>query len=108
MASDFGLSSFKQSAMGRRIAPIIEDRRNVRDMEALTRCDLPAVRVIGKQLLAAGVLPRNEEAKKHIGRWVRELMHQRGWEPLRKGKLPRGNLFSTGAIYRPRQPTRTT
>ncbi len=100
MASDFGLENFKQGPLGRRIAPIVEGVENNRDMDALSRCDLPAVRVIGKQLLAAGIKTKDDETKKQVGRWVREVMEHRGWVPARKGKLPRGNLFSTGAIYK--------
>jgi hypothetical protein len=102
MASDFGLASFKQSALGRKIAPVLSDPENVRDMIALCRNDIAAVRAIGKQLLALGMKPRDEEPKKLVGRWVREIMAGQGWEPLRTGKIPRGNLFSTGAIYRPK------
>jgi hypothetical protein len=102
MASDFGMESFKSSPLGRKIAPVLTDGENVRDMMALCRNDIAAVRAVGKQLLTIGVKPRDEDAKKLIGRWVREIMAARGWEPVRKGKIPRGNLFSTGAIYRPR------
>lgn len=102
MAADFGLASFKASPLGRKIAPVLTDGENIRDMIALCRNDIAAVRAVGKQLLAIGLKPQNEEAKKLIGRWVREIMAARGWEPVRKGKIPRGNLFSTGAIYRPR------
>jgi hypothetical protein len=101
MASDFGLAQFKQSMLGRTVAPVLTNAENVRDMIALCRNDIAAVRAVGRQLLAAGVKPKNEQAKKHIGRWVREIMAARGWEPVRSGKIPRGNLFSTGAIYRP-------
>lgn len=102
MAADFGLTAFKMSPLGKRIEPIVTDGENVRDMVALCRNDLPAVRAIGKQLLQVGIKPKDDEAKKHIGRWVREVMGGIGWLPVRKGKIPRGNLFSTGAIYRPR------
>jgi hypothetical protein len=99
--TDFGLTAFKQSAIGRKIEPILTDSENVRDMIALCRHDIPAVRAVGKQLLTAGLKPKDAEAKKNIGRWVREIMGKRGWLPVRPGKIPRGNLFSTGAIYKP-------
>lgn len=101
--SDFGLTAFKASPLGRKVAPIIESDENVRDMIAFSRGDLPAVRVIGRQLLALGMTTRQEQAKKLIGRWVREEMERRGWTPVRSGKVPRGNLFSTGAIYRKKE-----
>jgi hypothetical protein len=101
MASDFGLSTFKQSSLGLKVAPVLTDPENIRDMIALCRHDIAAVRAVGKQLLAVGMKPRDDEAKKNVGRWVREIMATRGWQPVRSGKIPRGNLFSTGAIYRP-------
>jgi hypothetical protein len=107
MPSDFGLDSFKRSALGKKIGPVLTDSENVRDMIALCRNEIAAVRAVGKQLLALGLKPKDEEAKKLIGRWVREIMAARGWEPARKGKIPRGNLFSTGAIYRPRSKSRS-
>jgi hypothetical protein len=102
MAADFGLEAFKRSAMGRRVGPVLMDPENVRDMMALCRHDIAAVRAVGKQLLALGLRPKDETEKKHIGRWVRHILGTAGWEPVRSGKLPRGNLFSTGAIYKPR------
>ena len=102
MPADFGLDAFKQSPIGRKIAPLLMDSETVRDMIALGRHDIPAVRAIGKPLLALGLRPKDEVPKKHIGRWVRQIMATAGWEPQRSGKLPRGHLFSTGAIYKPR------
>lgn len=102
MAADFGLTAFKASPLGQRVAPIIANPENVRDMIALCRNDIAAVRAVGKQLLAIGMKPKDEQHKKLIGRWVREIMDKAGWEPVRIGKIPRGNLFSTGAIYRPK------
>lgn len=102
MAADFGLSAFKAGALGQKVAVILTDPENVRDMVALCRNDIAAVRAVGKQLMAIGLKQKDEQHKKLIGRWVREIMGKLGWEPVRTGKIPRGNLFSTGAIYKPR------
>ena len=75
----------------------------LREMSAFCRHGLPAVRVVGKQLLALGIKPADDETKKMIGRWIREIMERQGWTTWRPGKVPRGNLFSTGMIYRPRE-----
>ncbi len=99
VAADFGLKAFKLGALGQKVAPILHDAENIRDMIALCRNDIPAPRAVGKQLLRVGLKPKDKEAKKLIGRWIREIMAARGWEPVRPGKIPRGNLFSTGAIY---------
>ena len=106
MVADFGLEAFKQSAQGHRIRSVLTDRENIRDMIALCRNDIAAVRAVGKQLLRLGIRPKDENTKKLIGRWVREIMQAEGWVPMRTGKIPRGNLFSTGAIYKPRLTTR--
>lgn len=106
MVADFGLGAFKRSALGQRVRPVLIDRENVRDMIALCRNDIAAIRAVGRQLLRLGIRPKDENTKKLIGRWVREIMLAEGWEPIRTGKIPRGNLFSTGAIYKPRAATR--
>lgn len=106
MVADFGLGAFKQTALGQRVRPVLIDRENIRDMIALCRHDIAAVRAVGKQLLRLGIRPKDENTKKLIGRWVREIMQAEGWVPVRTGKIPRGNLFSTGAIYKPRPAIR--
>jgi hypothetical protein len=100
--SDFGLTEFRASKMGRKVGAVLTDPENVRDMIALCRNDIAAVRGVGRQLLKLGLRPADEQAKKLIGRWVKEIMATKGWEPMRSGKIPRGHLFSTGTIYRPK------
>lgn len=96
----FGLESFKSSQLGQLIAPIITDPRNVADMLALSRHDIPAVQVIGKPLLALGRAEvRGSHNKQMIGRWVKEIMEGQGWKPCRSSRVAPGNLFTTGAIY---------
>lgn len=103
---DFGLKAFKLGELGRKIEPVLEGPQNIRDMIAFCRHGLPATRVVGKQLLALGIKPTDDETKKMIGRWIREIMERQGWTVWRPGKVPRGNLFSTGMIYRPREMTK--
>lgn len=99
---DFGLKAFKLSELGRKVEPVLEGPQNIRDMIAFCRHGLPAARVVGKQLLGLGIRPADDETKKMVGRWIREIMERQGWIAWRPGKMPRGNLFSTGMIYRPR------
>lgn len=103
VAVDFGLKAFKASELGRKVEHVLEGPQNIRDMIAFCRHGLPAARVVGKQLLALGIKPADDETKKMIGRWIREIMERQGWTTWRPGKVPRGNLFSTGMIYRPRE-----
>lgn len=98
--SDFGLESFKQSATGKRVQKIVEDPEQVRDMEAFSKHEFPAVIAIGKELLSLrDPEVRRDQTKQAIGRWVREILEKRGWAPLRPGRVAPGNLFTTGMIY---------
>ena len=96
------LQNFQNTPLGRRLRPIVEDRTNVRDMIALSRIDVPAVTVIGRQVAELGRELRDHTVKRFIGRWVREAMEARGWTPARIGRVPPGNHFTTGGIYKPR------
>jgi hypothetical protein len=98
----FGLEGFKNSGLGRRVATIVEDPEYVRDMIAFCRNGIPAVQAIGKALLALGPKVAEDQAKKSIGRWVKEILGENGWVPDKAGRVAPGNLFSTGMIYQPR------
>jgi len=37
-----------------------------------------------------------------VGHRIREIMDRHGWTVWRPGKVPGGDLFLTGMIYRPR------
>ena len=100
---DFGLKSFKLLKLGSGVGEILKRPTTVPDMCALSRHGIPAVQVLGKPILALG-LPVTDADKKAIGRWVREVMEENGWttDASSKGRVAPGNLFSTGAIYRPK------
>jgi hypothetical protein len=100
----FGLNSFKTSQLGRRVGAIIEDPQNVGDMIAFSRHEMPAVQAIGKALLILGPEVTEDQVKKNIGRWVREILERHGWTVWKTGRVTPGNLFSTGTIYRPSSP----
>jgi hypothetical protein len=82
---DFGLKAFKMSELGRKVEPVLEGPQNIRDMIAFCRYGLPAARVVGKQLLGLGIKPADDETKKMIGRWIREIMERQGWTTWRPG-----------------------
>ena len=95
--------NFKLSRLGKRVGAIIEDPVYGRDMDALSRNDIPAVQAVGKALLALGAEVKTEFVKQIIGRWVRQIMSAKGWTPSKSGRVAPGNLFSTGMIYRPKK-----
>ncbi|HEV8678275.1 MAG TPA: hypothetical protein VGQ90_02780 [Stellaceae bacterium] len=105
----FGLEKFKGSRLGRRIAAVIEDPQRINDMIVFSRHGMPAVQAIGKNLLEIGPEVRDDQVKKTIGRWVREVLEQHGWTVAKKRRVAPGNLFSTGMVYRAKatQPSAT-
>jgi hypothetical protein len=93
------LRHFKTSALGAAIGAILCSEEAIRRMESKSASDRPAVEAIGKDI-EARVGPLDDEQKKLVGRWVKEVLAPRGWRPDRKGRVAAGNLFSRGTIYR--------
>lgn len=100
----FGLENFKSTPLGVKVADLLADPQTVGDMIAVSRHTegTPAVQVLGKSILGFG-LPVTDDDKKLIGRWVREVMETHGWttDGTSKGRVSKGRLFSTGAVYYP-------
>jgi hypothetical protein len=97
----FGLEGFKKSRLGQRIGAVIENPQSIGDMIVFSRHEMPAVQAIGKNLLALGSEVSDDQVKKTVGRWVREILEQHGWTVWKKRRVSPGNLFSTGMVYRP-------
>ena len=93
------LDQFKASPLGALIGPILNSEEMIRRMEVKSASDRPAVEAIGKDI-EARVGSLDDEQKKMIGRWVKEVLAPRGWRPDRKGRVAAGNFFSRGTIYR--------
>ena len=93
------LDQFKASRLGSLIGPILCSEETIRRMEMKSASDRPAVEAIGKDI-EARVGSLDEQQKKMVGRWVKEVLTPRGWRPDRKGRVARGNFFSRGTIYR--------
>lgn len=93
-----GFADFRESALGRQLAPVLADPATIGRMEALSRAGRPAVEAIGGEVgkLAPGV---DDTTKQHIGRLVRDAMNARGWQVRRKARVARGSPFSWGAVY---------
>ncbi len=96
------LESFKNSRTGVRIAPILADPSKVAAMERKCHEGRPAIEAVGASI-AATVGSLDDDEKKLIGRWVKQVLAPRGWAPCKKGRVAPGNLFSRGTIYQ--QPT---
>ena len=93
------LEAFKQSQHGARIAPILSSPDSIAAMEDKSRAGRPAVEASGSAIAqSAGLL--DDEQKKLIGRWVKELLGPRGWVPSKKGRVAPGNFFARGTVYR--------
>ena len=103
----FGLDTFKQSQLGLKVGELLNDPQTVSDMIAVSKHTerTPAVQVLGKAIMNFG-LPITNADKIAIGRWVREVMEDRGWttDANSKARVSAGNLFTTGAFYYPQQP----
>ncbi len=93
------LENFKNSEIGAHLRPILEHRDNMIRMTCLSEHRIPAVQAIGRRILVLD-LPISDTNKQIIGIWVKEVMARAGWFPTgRKGRVSKGNLFSTGAYY---------
>ena len=93
------LDQFKASPLGALISLILNSEEVIRRMETKSASDRPAVEAIGKDIQKR-VGSLDDEQKKLVGRWVKEVLAPRGWRPDRKGRVAAGHLFSRGTIYR--------
>ena len=97
------LDQFKASPLGVLIGRIMNSEEMIRRMEIKSASDRPAVEAIGEDIEAqVGAL--DDEQKKLVGRWVKEVLAPRGWRPDRKGRVAAGHFFSRGTIYRRAAP----
>jgi len=99
------LERFKHSPEGRKIAGLLASEDAIHRMESKSRASRPAVEAIGKDV-GARVGSLDDEGRKMVGRWVKEVLAPRGWQPDRKGRVAAGHFFSRGTIYRRSGPAR--
>lgn len=93
------LEQFKASPLGALIGRIMNSEEMIRRMEIKSASDRPAVEALGEDI-EARVGSLDDEQKKLVGRWVKEVLAPRGWRPDRKGRVAAGHFFSRGTIYR--------
>lgn len=93
------LQNFKASALGQKLAPLIEDPKTLCEMQVLSKHKIPALQAIGAALAALG-WDIDDTAKKFVGKWVREVMEAAGLALVHeRGRVAPGNTFRYGAIY---------
>lgn len=97
--SDFGLSSFKASPLGKKIEPIINDPEAVTDMRVLAKYGHAPVQALDARLAhlkpEVGVRAVNSQ----IGRWTYEKIGESIYEVAGRVKLG-GEVFHTGATFK--------
>lgn len=97
------LEVFKQSAKGAKLAGLFSSEEVIGRMIRKSEARRPAVEAIGKDVeIRVGDL--DDEEKKLVGRWVRQVLEPRGWTPDRKGRVAGGHFFARGTIYRRIRP----
>ena len=101
--SSLTLSDFKASAKGRRVGALIAQPATIGAMEQLSRQGRPAVLAIDRALAREVAL--DDVEKRHVGRWIRDVLGDRGWRPRKRLHFRSGRIFSSGAVYdRPSPP----
>lgn len=95
------LRAFQASKTGALVGSILTTRESLARMEAKSREGRPAVEAVGARIAeVAGAL--DDEEKKLVGRWVKQVLEPLGWLPSKKGRVAPGNLFARGTVYRRR------
>lgn len=100
--SDFGLSAFKNSPLGKKIEPIINHPDSQTDMRVLAKYGHAPVQALDVRLAhlkpEVGVRAVNSQ----IGRWVYEQIGESQYEVAGRVKL-NGEVFHTGATFKPKR-----
>lgn len=98
------LDNFKSTPNGRRIGTLLGRPVTISAMERLSQQGQPAVLAVD-EALEDGIRLDDVE-KRHVGRWIRDVLADRGWRPRKRLHFRSGRIFSSGAVYcRPPEPT---
>jgi hypothetical protein len=91
------LHDFQVSRKAQPIGELLARPETIITMEELSRAGRPAV------LALDGVLPEgiglDDTEKKHVGRWIRDVLADRGWRPRKRKLFRSGRIFTSGAVY---------
>jgi hypothetical protein len=103
MRAQLSLQDFQSSKKGRPIGDLLARPETIQEMELLSREDRPAVLALDRALPEA--IDLDDTEKKHVGRWVRDVLADRGWRVRKRKGFRSGRIFSSGAVYeRPTAP----
>ena len=92
---------FRQSDKGLKVRAILADHDWQIEMVCLSKHGLPAAQAVGAEI-GAKVGNLDDTEKQHVGRWIREVMAEKGWKVASKGvRVAPGNYFSRAATYTP-------
>ena len=90
---------FKASKTGEVVGAILSDHDWQVEMVCLAKHGLPPAQAVGAEI-AAKVGALDDTEKQHVGRWIRDILGEKGWKPVAKGaRVAPGNLFSRAAVY---------
>lgn len=98
--SDFGLSGFKASSLGKTIEPIITHPEVRTEMKVLAKYGFAPVIALDERLAHLKPEVGVREVNSQIGRWVYEEIGEDIYEVAGRTKLD-GKVFSTGATFKP-------
>ncbi len=91
---------FKASDRGRAVAGILLDRDWQIEMVCLAKHGLPPAQAVGAPI-AERVGDLGDTERQHVGRWIRDILAEKGWVVASKGaRVAPGNLFARAALYR--------
>jgi hypothetical protein len=91
------LEGFKDSKRGAKVAPLLADTAVLAEMEQLSRGGKPAVLALDRRADELPSLSGTE--KQHVGRWIRDVLAERGWRPRHRKRIGGSRLFTSGAVY---------
>lgn len=90
---------FKQSKRGRVVGDLLGEHDWQVELVCLAKHGLPPAQAVGAEI-AARVGSLDDTEKQHVGRWIRDILAEKGWKPVSKGaRVAPGNLFSRAALY---------
>jgi len=90
---------FKHSKRGLIIGELLAEHDWQVELVCLAKHGLPPAQAVGAEI-AARVGKLDDTEKQHVGRWIRDILAEKGWKPVSKGaRVAPGNLFSRAALY---------
>ncbi|HZF93710.1 MAG TPA: hypothetical protein VEZ20_02440 [Allosphingosinicella sp.] len=99
------LEGFKESKRGAKVAPLLANASVLAEMEQLSQGGEPAVLALERR---ANELPSlSDTEKQHVGRWIRDVLAERGWRPKRRKRIGGSRVFTSGAVYGRSAPERS-